>query len=129
MAAMPDVGAPTERPIKRPKTVEEGMADPGRKEALMREFMAHVKQDTFEIVDREVDMVLLRMLILQTEKLTASGKINKLKARMCINGSDQNQKFGETDSFAPNITPESCLRMLCTYMVCAWRATMCVLRS
>ena len=73
----------------------------------MREFMAHVKQGTFEIVDREDHMVLLRMLILQTEKLTASGEIDKLKARMCINGSDQNQKYGETESFAPNITSES----------------------
>ena len=52
MAAMPDVGAPDERPIVRPKSVEEGMRDPGRKAALMREFMAHVKQTTFEIVDR-----------------------------------------------------------------------------
>jgi hypothetical protein len=98
--------------VARPKTIEEGMKDQQRKEALMREFGAHVQQRTFEIVNKTDDMQLLRMMMLQTEKRGTNGKVTRFKARMVVDGSSQERKFGKVKSFAPNITKESFRLML-----------------
>ena len=107
---------PTPKANPRPKSIEEGMKDPKRKEALMREFEAHVKNNTFQIVDKTNDMQLLRMLMIQTEKYDENGNVDRYKARMVANGSDQEQKYGKVTTFAPNISKEA-FRLLLTYAV------------
>ena len=83
---------PSPGAARRPKTIEEGIQDPRRKEALMREFTAHTKQHTFDVVDKTDDMQLLCMMMLQTEKYDNNGQLDRFKARMVINGSHQERK-------------------------------------
>ena len=98
-----------------PKTIAAGMQIPGRKEALLREYDAHQKKNSFKIVWKptDTDITIMNMHMLQSDKYDETGKVARNKARMVVDGRKQPLYGYDTDTYAPNMQKESARILIC----------------
>ena len=116
--AAPSLADPGHTP---PKTIAEGMQDPDRKAALLREFDGHIDRKTFRIVDRPPGSVpIMQSFMLQSNKHDEKGDLKLCKARHVVDGRGQSKYPYDIDTYAPNLQKES-FRFLC------WVAAQCKL--
>jgi len=108
-----------------PKSIKDGFQDPERKQALVKEFMAHVNNHTFVMVDNpnygpdadpDNKMHIMRMHMLQSDKIDEKGNVSLAKARMVVDGSTQDKTGMSFEKYAPNLTKES-FKLLCKMAV------------
>ena len=90
-----------------PKNIAEGMQDPDRKAALLREFGGHIDRKTFKIVDRPPDKPIMQSFMLQSNKYDEQGKLRLCKARHVVDGRGQSKYPYDIDTYAPNLQKES----------------------
>ena len=96
-----------------PKTIAQGMQDPDRKAALLREFDGHTGRRTFKIVDKPSgDVPIMQSFMLQSNKYDEHGNVKLCKARHVVDGRGQDKYPYDIDTYAPNLQKES-FRFLC----------------
>jgi len=98
-----------------PKSIAQGMQIPGRKEALLREFDAHTTKRSWLICDKptDIDIVIMNMLMLQSDKYDEFGDIARFKARMVADGRKQPLYGYDIETYAPNMQKESFRMLVC----------------
>ena len=115
--AAPSLADPDNTP---PKTIAEGMQDPDRKAALLREFDGHIERKTFRIVDRPHGSVpIMQSFMLQSNKYDENGNLKLCKARHVVDGRGQSKYPYDIDTYAPNLQKES-FRFLC-WVAAQWK--------
>ena len=113
-----------------PKNIVQGMQIPGRREALLREFDAHVlKKSWMIIVDFPGnDKPIMLMHMLQSDKYDELGEVARNKARMVADGRKQDEYGYDIETYAPNLQKESVrlLSVLLFSSILTCRQQMCV---
>ncbi|GKA37542.1 ribonuclease H-like domain-containing protein [Tanacetum coccineum] len=88
-----------------PKTYKQAFNDPNWYRAMLDEYNALIKNNTWVLVPRPLDANIVRSLWLFRHKYNADGSLNRYKARLVANGSTQLAGIDVDETFSPVVKP------------------------
>ncbi|GJZ06737.1 ribonuclease H-like domain-containing protein [Tanacetum coccineum] len=88
-----------------PKTYKQDFNDPNWYRAMLDEYNALIKNNTWVLVPRPLDANIVRSLWLFRHKYNANGSLNRYKARLVANGSTQLSGIDVDETFSPVVKP------------------------
>ncbi|GJX95735.1 ribonuclease H-like domain-containing protein [Tanacetum coccineum] len=88
-------------PAAIPKSYIQAIQNPNWKNAMLDEFNALIKNDTWVLVPRPTNANIVRSMWLFKHKFNADGTLSRYKARLVANGSSQQQGIDCDETFSP----------------------------
>ncbi|KAJ9565309.1 hypothetical protein OSB04_001275 [Centaurea solstitialis] len=88
-----------------PKSHIDALRDPNWTKAMLDEYNSLIKNDTWELVPRPIDVNVIRCMWIFTHKFHANGSLERHKARLVCNGRSQQVGIDCTETFSPVVKP------------------------
>ncbi|KAJ9540484.1 hypothetical protein OSB04_026990 [Centaurea solstitialis] len=88
-----------------PSNPKLALLDPNWKSAMVAEFTALLKQNTWDLVPRPLDANIIRCHWLFRHKFNADGSLARYKARLVVNGKTQEVGIDCDETFSPVVKP------------------------
>ncbi|GJS16754.1 ribonuclease H-like domain-containing protein [Tanacetum coccineum] len=95
-----------------PKSYSNAFRDPNWYRAMLDEYNALIKNNTWVLIPRPPDTNIVRSLWLFRHKHNADGSLNRYKARLVANGSTQIIGIDVDETFSPVVKPDTIRTML-----------------
>lgn len=103
-----------------PKSVKHALAHSGWKNAMLDEFNALIKNETWTLVPRTADLNVIGCKWVYKAKLKPDGTLERLKARLVAKGFHQLDGVDYTETFSPVIKPGTIRLVLTVALVRGW---------
>lgn len=104
----------------KPRTVTTTLKHPGWNAAMTKEIDTFKKTGTYSLVPYQPDMNILGCKWVFRTKLQADGALDKLKARLCVKGFDQEEYIDYLETYNPMVKIATVRSVLHTATVLKW---------
>ncbi|KAJ9560502.1 LOW QUALITY PROTEIN: hypothetical protein OSB04_005662 [Centaurea solstitialis] len=99
-----------------PTSHVDALRDPNWHKAMIDEYDALIKNDTWELVPRPLDVNVIRSMWIFTHKFQSNGALERHKARLVCNGRSQQVGIDCMETFSPVVKPAT-IRMVLSIAV------------